>query len=112
MKRGIAILSASLERVPNEEAKRVTELLVITTRTEGRECARAETESEVGGSTGRREPDGLEPPARGTASQGGRAVNSVGCAMWLRGKTLRLAGEWLTTNGARDVAADAMSLRR
>ncbi len=59
MKQGIASSSASLERVPNVEAERVTDLLAMTTRTEGRACARAEAESEVGGSTGRREPDGL-----------------------------------------------------
>ena len=77
MKLGIAILSASLERVPNVEAERVTGLLVMSTKTKGPVCARAGTESEVGVSTGRREPDGLEPPARGTASQSGRAVNGT-----------------------------------
>ena len=75
MKLGIASPSASLERVPNVEAERVTDLLAMTTRMEGPAYARAETESEVRGSTGRRELDGLEPPAGGTASHGGRAVD-------------------------------------
>jgi len=77
VKQGIASLSASLERLPNVEAERVTGLLVMTTRTEGAVCARVETESEVRGSAGRREAVGLEPPARGTASRGGRAVNGT-----------------------------------
>ena len=53
MKQGITSLPASLERVPNEEAERVTDLLTMTTRTERLASARAETESEAGGSTGR-----------------------------------------------------------
>ena len=71
MKLGIASLSATLERLPNVEAERVTGRLVMTTKTEGPVCARGETESEVRGATGRREPDGLEPAARGTRAKVG-----------------------------------------
>ena len=77
MKQGTASPSASLERVPNVEAERVTDLLAMTTRMERPVYAKAETESEVRGSTGRRELDGPEPSTRGTASQGGRAVNGT-----------------------------------
>ena len=79
MKQGIASPSASLERVPNVEAERVTDLLAKTRRTEGPACARAEPESRM---TCRRRCGGR----RAKAGEPSTALEVRGCVRGRRGR--------------------------